>query len=298
MNSGLLYAASAYIVWGLFPLYFKAVQEVPPLQVLMHRAVWSLAFLVIVLAVRRHWTWLGSALRDPKVLGGFAASALLLSLNWFIYIWAVNHGRVVDASLGYFMTPLVNILLGFMLLGERLRPPQWCAVALAAAGVAWLTWQSGGLPWIGLLLAASFGAYGLLRKTAPLGALDGLALETLLMFPLAAAYLAWQSNTGANAFGDAPLSTQLLLAAAGPVTAIPLLMFATGARRIPLSVLGLLQYITPSMQLLLGVLLYQEPFGSARLLGFALIWSGLAVYSLESVWHAWAGKPHGVSKTP
>ena len=295
MNSGLLYAATAYAVWGLFPLYFKTVQDVPPLQVLMHRAVWSLAFLVIVLAVRRHWTWLGRALRDPKVLGGFAASALLLSINWFIYIWAVNQGRVVDASLGYFMTPLVNVLLGFMLLGERLRRPQWGAVALAAAGVAWLTWHSGGLPWIGLLLAASFGGYGLLRKTASLGALDGLALETLLMFPIAAGYLTWQSMAGVNAFGGASLSTQLLLAAAGPITAIPLLMFAAGARRIPLSVLGLLQYITPSMQLLLGVLLYQEPFDSTRLLGFALIWSGLAVYSLESVWRAWMGKQSAAS---
>ena len=289
-NSGLLYAAAAYIVWGLFPLYFKAVQEIAPLEVLMHRAVWSLVFLVAVLAARRHWSWLGPALRDRRVLGGFAASALLLSLNWFVYIWAVNHGRVVDASLGYFITPLVNVLLGFVLLGERLRPLQWGAVGLAAAGVTWLTWDGGSLPWIGLLLAASFGAYGLLRKTASLGALDGLALETVLMFPLAFGYLAWLGAAGADGFSGASISTQVLLAAAGPITAIPLLMFAAGARRIPLSVLGLLQYITPSMQLLLGVLLYREPFGGARLAGFVLIWGGLALYSLEGLWRIRAGK--------
>lgn len=291
MNSGIIYAAAAYSLWGLFPLYFKAVQQVPPLEVLTHRAIWSLAFLIIVLVARRHWAWLGRAMRSPKVLGCFAASALLLSLNWFVYIWAANHGRVVDASLGYFMTPLVNVLLGFILLGERLRPVQWAATGLAAAGVAWLTWQSGTLPWIALLLAGTFGIYGLLRKTAPLGALEGLTLETLLMFPVACGYLAWQGAAGSNAFSAAPLSTQLLLAAAGPITAIPLLMFATGARRISLSVLGLLQYIAPTLQFLLGVVLYHEPFDGVRLLGFALIWGGLAVYSLESLWRSWADKP-------
>ncbi len=290
-RSGLLTAAAAYIVWGLFPLYFKSVQDIAPLEVLMHRAVWSLVFLVAVLAARRQWAWLGPALRDRKVLGGFAASALLLSLNWFVYIWAVNHGRVVDASLGYFITPLVNILLGFIVLGERLRPLQWGAVGLAAAGVVWLAWDSGSLPWIGLLLALTFGAYGLLRKTASLGALEGLVLETLLMFPLAFGYLAWLGAAGADGFSGAPWSTQLLLAAAGPITAIPLLMFASGARRIPLSVLGLLQYIAPSIQLVLGVLLYHEPFGGARLAGFVLIWSGLALYTLESLWRNRSGTP-------
>lgn len=290
MNSGLLYAAAAYTVWGLFPMYFKALQSVPPLQILMHRVVWSLLFLAIVLTARQHWSWLGRALRDRKILGGFALSALLLSLNWFVYIWAVNQGRVVDASLGYFITPLVNVMLGFVLLGERLRPIQWSAVGLAAAGVAWLAWQSGGLPWVALLLAATFGAYGLLRKTARLGAMEGLTLETLLMFPAACAYLAWQGSVGNNAFSGAPLSTQLLLAAAGPITAIPLLMFAAGARRIPMSLLGLLQYIAPSLQFLLGVALYHEPFGGARLVGFALIWGGLAVYSFEGLRRNWAGK--------
>ncbi len=288
MNIGMLYAAAAYAAWGLFPVYFKALQSVAPTEILMHRMLWSLLFLAAIIAWRRQWAWLGEVMRRPKVLAGFAASALLLSSNWFIYIWAVNDGRVVDASLGYFINPLFNVLLGFLLLRERLRPVQWTAVALAAAGVAWLTWQGGQLPWVALTLAVTFGLYGLLRKTAALGALEGLALETLLLFPLALAYLVVLTVQGRNGFAHAPLPLQLLLAAAGPITAIPLLLFAAGARRIPLSVLGLLQYIGPTLQLLLGVWLYHEPFGGARLFGFALIWGALAVYSLEGVWRAWA----------
>jgi chloramphenicol-sensitive protein RarD len=291
MNQGILYAAAAYASWGLFPLYFKALQTIPSDQILLHRMVWSLVFLVIVLAWRKQWGWLGEVMRKPKVLAGFAASAILLSTNWFIYIWAVNNGRVIDSSLGYFINPLVNVLLGFLLLGERLRPVQWLAVALAAAGVTWLTWQTGQLPWVALALAGSFGLYGLLRKTASLGALEGLALETLLLFPVALIYLVILTMEGRNAFMGAGTPQQLLLAAAGPITAIPLLMFAAGARRIPLSLLGMLQYIGPTLQLLLGVWLYHEPFGGARLVGFVLIWSALAVYSLESAWQAWRGRP-------
>ena len=290
MNAGVLYAAAAYAMWGVFPLYFKALQQIAPFEILVHRMVWSLAFIVIVLAVRRHWNWLGSALRQPKVIGGFAVSAVLLSGNWFIYIWAVNNGRVVDASLGYFINPLFNVLLGSLLLHERLRPVQWTAVGLAACGVAWLTWQGGGLPWIALLLAATFGLYGLLRKTATLGTLEGLAIETLLLFPAAAAYLVMLTLEERNGFATASTTTQWLLVAAGPITAIPLLLFAAGARRIPLSLLGLLQYIGPTLQLLLGVWLYHEPFGGARLAGFALIWGALAVYSLESLWQTWRAR--------
>lgn len=287
----MLYAAAAYAAWGLFPVYFKALQPIAPMEILMHRMLWSLLFLAVVIAWRRQWAWLGDVVRRPKVLAGFAASAILLSSNWFIYIWAVNNNRVVDASLGYFINPLFNVLLGFLILRERLRPVQWTAVALAAAGVAWLTWQGGQLPWVALTLAVTFGLYGLLRKTASLGALEGLALETLLLFPLALAYLAVLTLQGRNGFASAPLSLQLLLAAAGPITAIPLLLFAAGARRIPLSVLGLLQYIGPTLQLLLGVWLYHEPFGGSRMFGFALIWGALAVYSLEGVWRVWRGKP-------
>lgn len=290
MNIGIFYAATAYALWGVFPLYFKALQEIPPMDILLYRVVWSLALLVIVLAFRRQWSWLAEVIRKPKVLAGFAASALLLSCNWFIYIWAVNNGHVVESSLGYFINPLFNVLLGSMILSERLRPVQWTAVAIAAAGVAWLTWQSGALPWIALLLATTFALYGLLRKTAALGALEGLTLETLLLFPLAFGYLLMQANEGQNHFAAASTGTQLLLAASGPVTAIPLLLFASGARRIPLSLLGLLQYIGPTLQLLLGVWLYHEPFGGARLAGFALIWSALAVYTAEGLWQNWKAK--------
>lgn len=290
MNPGILYAASAYALWGVFPLYFKSLQEIPPVEILLHRMVWSLLFVVIVLAWRRQWSWLGEVMRKPKVLAGFAASAILLSANWFIYIWAVNNGHVVESSLGYFINPLFNVLLGSLILHERLRPVQWVAVAIAACGVAWLTWHGGSLPWIALFLAATFGLYGLLRKTASLGALEGLTLETMLLFPLAFGYLMLLTIDDRNSFITASTTSQLLLAAAGPITAIPLLLFASGARRIPLSLLGLLQYIGPTLQLLLGVWLYHEPFGGARMAGFALIWGALAVYSLEGLWQNWKAK--------
>lgn len=283
MQTGMLYAACAFALWGVFPLYFKALQDIPPLEILLHRMVWSLAFVLVALTWRQHWKWLADVLRRPRVLVGFGASALLLAANWFIYIWAVNNGHVVEGSLGYFINPLFNILLGYLLLRERLRGGQWAAVALAGAGVLWLTWQFGRLPWIALALAASFGLYGLLRKTASLGALEGLALETLLLFPLAAGWLGLLAAHGESGFATATPITRLLLAAAGPITAVPLLLFAAGARRIPLSLLGLLQYIGPTLQLLIGVLLYEEPFGGARLVGFALIWAALAVYSAEGL---------------
>jgi chloramphenicol-sensitive protein RarD len=283
MNTGILSAALAFLCWGLFPLYFHAVHEVPPLQILAHRMLWSLLFLVIVLAVRRQWAWL-SIVRRPRVLGSFIASASLLSINWLIYIWAVNNGHVIESSLGYFINPLVNIMFGYVLLKERLRPVQWMAIALAALGVAWLTWQGGRVPWIALALAVSFGGYGLLRKTAALGALEGLSVETMVLFPLAAGYVLWLTVQGDNAFvnSDSDL-TRVLLAAAGPITAIPLLLFAAGARKIPLSVLGLLQYVAPTLQFLLGVCLFQEDFTAARLVGFVLIWLALAVFAAEGL---------------
>lgn len=290
MQAGMLYASLAYATWGLFPLYFKALREIPAHEILVHRMLWSLAFLAVVLTWRRQWTWLGKVLRQPRVLAGFTASALLLSSNWFIYIWAVNNGNVLDASLGYFINPLVNVLLGFIFLHERLRPGQLVAVLLAAGGVAWLTWQGGHPPWIALALAATFGAYGLLRKTATLGPLEGLALETLVLFPLALAYLIYLTMSGHNHFWHASTVSQWLLAASGPLTAIPLLLFAAGARRISLSLLGLLQYIAPTLQLILGVWLYGEPFSGARLVGFALIWTALLLYSLEGVWQAWSNR--------
>ena len=287
MRKGMLFAATAYIIWGLFPLYFKSLQSIAPSQILLHRMVWSLVFVLAVLAWRKQWSWLGEVMRQPKVLAGFMLSAMLLSTNWFIYIWAVNNGRIIDSSLGYFINPLVNVLLGYVLLGERLRGVQWLAVGLAACGVAWLTWISGHPPWIGLTLALTFGFYGLMRKTASLGPLEGLSLETLLLFPFALAALAWLTMHQQNAFLGAPAQSQWLLMAAGPITAIPLLLFAAGARQIPMATLGLLQYLGPSLQLALGVWLYNEPFSGDRLIGFAAIWSALVVYSGEGVWRAW-----------
>jgi chloramphenicol-sensitive protein RarD len=285
MNTGMLYAALAFSIWGLFPLYFHAVGSVDALEILAHRMLWSLLLLALVLTWRRQWAWLGKALRQPRVVGSFVASALVLSANWFTYIWAVNHGHVIDASLGYFLTPLVNVMLGYALLHERLRRGQWLAVALAACGVAWLAWQAGQLPWIAMLLAATFGGYGLLRKTAALGALEGLSFETLILFPLAFAYLAWLMFAGQSAFISTDSdSTRALLLAAGPITAIPLLLFAAGARRIPLSVLGLLQYIAPTIQLLLGIWIFNETFSAERMTSFIIIWSALALYALEGLW--------------
>lgn len=286
MRSGILSAALAFLCWGLFPIYFHAIGEVPPVQILAHRVLWSLAFLLVVLALRRQWGWLAQV-RQPRVFWSFVASALLLSTNWLAYIWAVNNGHVIEASLGYFINPLVNIMFGYLILKERLRQVQWGAIAIAALGVGWLTWQSGSVPWIALFLAASFGGYGLLRKTAALGALEGLSFETMVLFPFAAAYVAWLSMSGENAFlNTASDGTRLLLAAAGPITAIPLLLFASGARRIPLSILGLLQYLSPTLQFLLGVWLFHEHFDSKRLVGFLMIWAALALFAGEGLWRS------------
>jgi chloramphenicol-sensitive protein RarD len=283
MRTGIVSAALAFLAWGLFPLYFHAINEVPPMQILAHRMLWSLLFLLIVLAVRGQWAWL-ALVRKPRVLGSFVASAFLLSANWLIYIWSVNNGHVIEASLGYFINPLVNIMFGYLLLKERLRPVQWTAIGAAALGVAWLTWQAGTVPWIALTLATTFGAYGLLRKTAALGALEGLSFETMVLFPLAAAYVGWLTMHGQNAFLNAGSdSTRVLLVLAGPITAIPLLLFASGARQIPLSVLGLLQYLSPTMQFLLGVWLFHEAFTAERLVGFALIWGALALFAGEGL---------------
>jgi chloramphenicol-sensitive protein RarD len=284
MNTGILYAALAYIAWGLFPLYFKQVADVPSLEVVMHRTLWSLVFVFGVLMVRRQWSWMGTVLRQPKVLAAFGLSAMLLSGNWLTYVWAVQNQHVVDASLGYFILPLVNVALGFVFLRERPRSGQWMAVAVAAAGVLWLAVQAGRLPWIALVLALSFGFYGLLRKVAVLGALEGLALETLVLAPVAAVVLGWWAWQGQGALVQGTPATVGWLLLAGPMTAVPLLLFAAGARLIPMSTLGILQYISPSLQFALGVWLFHEPFEPARLVGFVLIWAALLVYSMEGWW--------------
>lgn len=287
---GVIYAAAAFFIWGLFPLYWKPLHEVPALQILCHRIVWSAVFVAMILVWQRNWRWLGEALRDVHKLKIFALSSFLLSLNWLIYIWAVNENRVVEASLGYFINPLVNVLLGRFFLGERLTRTQSLAVGLATLGVAWITLGVGSLPWVALTLAGSFGLYGLLRKKAPLPSLEGLALETFMMTPPALILLFWLHSQGQGAFGTLGLGRDLLLMGAGVVTAIPLLLFASGARRLKLATVGLIQYLGPTIQLMLGVLLYGEPFGPERAIGFALIWAALALYSGHGLFSYWKEK--------
>lgn len=248
---------------------------------LANRVVWSLLLVAAVLAWRRHWSWLHAALRHRRTLLSFFASSLLLSANWITYIWAVSNGHVVDSSLGYFITPLVNVALGYGLLGERPRRAQWTALAIAAAGVLWLTIAAGRLPWIGLVLGLTFGAYGLLRKIAVLGALEGLTFETMILAPAAIVGMAWWWGSGPTSFPAPDLGTDLWLIGLGPATTLPLLLFAFAARRISLTTLGLMQYLGPTIQFLLGLLLFDEPLTPHRLIGFALIWTALAVYSAD-----------------
>jgi chloramphenicol-sensitive protein RarD len=284
MNKGMWYAIATYGMWGLFPLYWKALLHVPALEILSHRMVWSLGFVLLLLVVRRRWAWLKTAVHTPRTILLFVASATLLSLNWFVYIWGVNAGHIVETSLGYFINPLVSVLMGVFFLNETLRRVQWVAIALAAAGVIYLTVQYGALPWISLTLATSFGLYGLIRKTAPLGSLEGLSLETALMFFPALGYLIYLEWVGTAAFGHVDGQTTLLLAFAGVATAIPLLLFAAAARLIKLATIGILQYIAPTLQFLIGVLIYHEPFTMDRLVGFSLIWLALFIYSGENIW--------------
>ena len=281
---GLVYAALAYIAWGLFPLYFHALARVDALQIVLHRSLWSFVFMWTLLVALRRLQWVPAVVRQPRLLAQFVLSALLLSANWLLYVWAVNHGHVVEASLGYFVTPLVNVLLGTWVLGERPRRLQWLALAVAASGVLWLTLVLGRPPWIALGLAGSFGSYGLLRKTAPLGALEGLALETAVLAPVALAALAWMSAPHGGLpglFAGMDAATVGWLLFAGPLTAIPLLLFAAGARRITMATLGTLQYLSPTIQFLLGIVWFGEPLQATRLVGFLAIWLALAIYSAD-----------------
>ncbi len=277
MNRGVLYALVAYVMWGLFPIYWKWLHAVPALEILSHRMAWSMVFVFLLLIWKKKNIW--PALRQqPRRMSVFLLTASLLSVNWGLYIWAVNSQRVVDASLGYFINPLVNVVLGVFIFKEHLRPGHWLAVGLAAAGVLYLALQQAGLPWIALVLAVSFSLYGLLRKMAPLNSLEGLAVETALLLPFALLFLISLELNGAGAFAHAAPPATLLLALAGPVTALPLLFFAAGARRIPFSQIGFLQYIAPTLQFLIGVLLFHEPLSATRLAGFSLVWLALLIY--------------------
>ena len=288
MSRGVVFALTAYLMWGVFPLYFKQVQSVAPLEVLANRMLWSLVFVAGLLTALRGTRWLRELLGSRPPIGLFTLSALAVSTNWLIYIWAVNSGHIVDASLGYFINPLLNVLIGALFLHERLRPAHWVAVLLAALAVAWLTWSAGRLPWIGLTLAISFAVYGLLRKRAPLGAIEGLAVETGLLAPVAIAYLIWitvhHESALVAAWSDGRPALIVWLLLAGPITAVPLLFFAAGARRIPFATLGILQYVGPSLQLLIGVRLYGEPFDADKLIAYGAIWVALAIFSIDGLW--------------
>ena len=290
---GLAAAALAFIWWGGLPVYLHLLAAVPGTQVVAHRIVWSCAFLLAWMLARGELWRLTAVLARPQHLGRLAASALCISVNWLLYVWSVAHQHIVDGSLGYYINPLLNVALGVLVLRERLNRVQWAAVVLAAAGVAYLTVLAGHPPWIALTLAFSFSLYGLLRKTVGVEALPGLATETLLLAPLALAYLAWSAYAGDGAFGRDGPAISALLAGCGLVTAVPLLLFAFGARALPYSTVGILQYIAPSLQLVCGVMLYGERFTPAIATGFGMIWAALLVYAVEGVWRARAAQPAG-----
>jgi len=279
---GLGYGLAAYGAWGVFPIYLKAVKTVPVVEVLCHRVVWALAVLVVVIAVRGETRAVVAALRDRRALFVLSASTVLIAINWLVYIFSVTHSRMLESSLGYYINPLVSVLFGIVLLGERLEPLMKAAVVAAAAGVAWLAIHLGQLPWISLVLAFSFGLYGLLRKIAPVGPLIGLTVETILLAPLCAGYLAWSVTHGRSGFLAGGPVIKVLLLLAGPVTAVPLLCFAAAARRLLLSTMGFLQYVSPTLQFLLAVAVYAEPFDRGRAGAFACIWAAVALFAFDS----------------
>ena len=282
-RQGVLCGLAAYLIWGFFPLYFKAVKHVPPLEVVSHRIVWSMLLLALLVTVTRRWREIGAAVRRPRIILTLCGTTFLIAANWLIFIFAIERGEVLQSSLGYFMTPLVNVFLGFALLGERLRRWQIVSLVLAASGVLVLSFRVGQIPWIALVLAASFGLYGLLRKTVAVDSLVGLAIETLVAAPVAFVFLCWLGWGGKGAFLAGSLHDNLILPLAGVVTAVPLLWFTAAARRLRLATMGFLQYITPSIQFILAVWAFGERFTPTHLIAFGCIWGGLALYSWSAI---------------
>ncbi len=280
---GLIYAGSAFLIWGLSPVYWKALSTVPALEITMHRVIWSFFFLMCLILLQRRRHEFAGVLKNGRMLLTLFSTAILVSANWLLYIWAVNNNYMLQASLGYYINPLVNVVLGLLFLRERLRRPQILAVMLAAGGVLYLTIAYGELPWISLTLALSFGLYGLIRKVAPVGALVGLAVETMLLAPPAVIYLIYLNSQGVDTILRVSLKLDLLLIGCAPLTAAPLLFFTLGAKRLYLSTLGLMQYIGPSGMFLLAVFYYNEPFSANQVWTFAMIWAALVIYSTDSV---------------
>lgn len=283
MKQGIWAAFSAYAFWGLLPIYWKLLQRIPASLVLCHRILWSFVFLFILLA------FTGQLRPFPKLSARgwclYIISSLIIGLNWFLYIWSVNAGLIVETSLGYFMNPLFSVLLGLFFLGEKLRKVQWVALVLACCGVLYMTIQCGRLPWVALVLASTFSLYGFAKKKAPLSSTPGLVLETAFLLPLALGLIAWNEMTGTQTLSNADPQTLILLAGAGAVTSVPLILFSKAARLIPLYMIGFLQYISPTTQFLLGVFVYHEDFGSDQLIGFSLVWTSVLIFCLEGLFN-------------
>lgn len=282
-TQGAVFALGAYTLWGIAPMYFKQLTRVPAYEILTHRVIWSFLLLLVLLSMLKFWPRVRAMLRQPRYLALLTLSSCIIGLNWLVFIWAVNNNHMLDASLGYYINPLFNIVLAMLFLGERFRPVQWLAVALAASGVVIQLVVFGSLPWVALVLAVSFGFYGLIRKKVPVDPVTGLMLETLVLLPLAAIYLFGFAESTTSQMSTNTLNTNLWLISAGIVTTAPLLLFAGAAKRLRLSTLGFFQYIGPSLMFLLAVLIYDEPFTQDKVITFALIWLSLVIYSWDGI---------------
>jgi chloramphenicol-sensitive protein RarD len=289
-RAGIGFGLLAYGIWGFFPLFFRQLAHISPMDVLSSRAVWACVFVGLLLTLRGGWNKVAAVFRRPRQLAMLALAALLVGSNWLMFLWAVANQQVVASSLGYFLTPLVSVLLALVVLKERLNPLEWISVGLAVAAIANEVIALGSLPWVSLYLAATFGTYGLVRKQVPVDALSGLWLETLAMLPVCSIYASWQAHSGHNVFGGHDLSTAALLVGAGIITALPLMAFAAATQRLDLATVGMLMYINPTLQFVTAVWIFGEPMQTSRLVSFALIWTGLFVFS----WSAWRKYRHPV----
>jgi len=287
---GYLLGVAAFGIWGFFPLYFKAIEHIPALEIALHRLIWSALLGLLVLAWWKHPGWLRQFREHPKRLLILAVSGALLTSNWLIYVWAVNHGRMLETSLGYYINPLMNVLLGMVFLRERLRRLQWLAVFFAALGVVQQVWQVGYLPWVSLVLPITFAFYGLIRKQAPIAALPGLVVETWMLMPIALIWLVLHPSMASRQLEFWSSSDMLWLVAAGPITLLPMICFNTATRHLPYATMGFLQYLAPTLVMLLAVFMFDEPLSGSKLLAFICIWIGLAIYSIDA-WLALRRRP-------
>ena len=283
MSKGAFFAIGAYVLWGLLPLFWKILEDVPAFQILCHRISWSLVFLLFIQIVRKNFNWLKSAFKNKRTVITFFTTSVLLSANWFTYIWAVNNGRTIEASLGYFINPLLSVMLGVFFLRERPDRWSWIAISLAFIGIIYTIIVYGSVPWVALVLAGSFSIYGLLRKQAVLNSIQGLTFETLLLFLPATAMLIYFEIKGIGSFGHVSFTKNFYLFLAGVATSIPLVLFAAAARRIELTTLGILQYIAPTLQLFIGLFIFKEDLSRSNLIGFSFVWVALIIYTINNI---------------